>query len=50
MLMLRGGTLYTFKKKKTGNIFKKGRTQVRQATSKAINTTGPTALIPFIVE
>lgn len=44
MLMLRGKkTLYSFKKK--GKTYlKRDDVQVRQAISKAINTTGPTAL------
>lgn len=49
MLMLRGGGLYTVSKKKSKTYFKGTDGQV-QAISKAINTTGPTALIPFIVE
>lgn len=48
MLMLRGGGLYTVSKK-SKTYFKGTDVQV-QAISKAINTTGPTALIPFIVE
>lgn len=49
MLMLGGLTLYSFKKKRE-TIFKIGRTdRYGQATSKVINTTGPTVLIPFML-
>lgn len=43
MLMLRGKKLYTvLRKRKT--YFKRDNVQVRRAISKAINTTGPTAM------
>lgn len=46
MLMLGGLTLYSFKKK--GKQYLK-LDRYGQATSKVINTTGPTVLIPFML-
>lgn len=43
MLMLRGKKFYTVSRKRK-TYFKRDDVQVRQAISKAINTTGPTAL------
>lgn len=43
MLMLRGKKLYTVSRKRK-TYFKRDDIQVRRAISKAINTTGPTAL------
>lgn len=43
MLMLRGKKLYTVSRKRK-TYFKRDNIQVRRAISKAINTTGPTAM------
>ena len=43
MLMLRGKKLYTVTRKRK-TYFKRDNVQVRRAISKAINTTGPTAM------